>query len=345
MAALHGSSPTPPAPNGKRRKWLRAAGATTLSAPVLTLGRKAWSAPPLKPFTFAWAPNGFCLTPVAVAQEQGFFEKNGLKVNLVSYAGSNDQLLQTLSTGKADAAVGMIHRWLKPLEAGFDVKIISSVHGGCVRLIGASAAGVTSLASLKGKTVGVSDLASPGKNFFAILLLKHGIDPDRDVSWRQYPADLLDVAVQKGEIQAIADGDPNLYLLERQRPGAYTHLASNLSDEYAHKVCCVIAARGSLLRSDRATAASLARALIQATDFSRENPREAAKSFAKYTPKFAEDDLVKLYASLTYDHHPTNVDLQQEIAYFAEDFKRAGVLKPTTDPQRFAAAVYTNVLG
>ena len=28
------------------------------------------------------------------------------------------------------------------------------------------------------------------------------------MTWRQYPADLLDIAVNKGEIQAIADGDP-----------------------------------------------------------------------------------------------------------------------------------------
>ena len=73
----------------------------------------------------------------------------------------------------------MIHRWLKPLESGFDVKIVGSSHGGCVRLVGVKAAGVTDLQKLKGKTIGVSDLASPGKNFFSILLNKNGIDADR----------------------------------------------------------------------------------------------------------------------------------------------------------------------
>ena len=196
----------------KRRKLLRAAGAVALAAPAITLGRKAF-APPLKKLTFAWNQNAFCLTPIVVAQERGFFEKNGLKVDLINYSGSTDQLLESIATGKADAAVGMIHRWLKPLEAGFDVKIIGSSHGGCVRLVGAKAAGVTTLQALKGKTVGVSDPA-PGKHFFSILLAKNGIDPERDITWRQYPADLLGVAVDKGEIHAIADGDPNLYLLE-----------------------------------------------------------------------------------------------------------------------------------
>jgi NitT/TauT family transport system substrate-binding protein len=152
-----------------------------------------------------------------------------LQVDLINYSGSTDQLLESIATGKADAAVGMIHRWLKPLEAGFDVKIIGSSHGGCVRLVGAKAAGVTNLQALKGKTVGVSDLAAPGKHFFTILLAKNGIDPDRDITWRQYPADLLGVAVDKGEIQAIADGDPNLYLLEKRTNGAYVELATNLT--------------------------------------------------------------------------------------------------------------------
>ena len=143
-----------------RRKILHAAAATALAAPALILGRKAYSQQ--RKLTFAWNQNSFCLTPIVVAQERGFFEKNGLHVDLINYSGSTDQLLESIATGKADAAVGMIHRWLKPLEAGFDVKIIGSSHGGCVRLVGSKAAGVTNLAALKGKTVGVSDLAAPG---------------------------------------------------------------------------------------------------------------------------------------------------------------------------------------
>ncbi|MFA8391404.1 ABC transporter substrate-binding protein [Burkholderia ubonensis] len=324
--------------DGKRRRLLRAAGAAALAAPALTLGRRVWSATPLKKLTFAWNQNAFCLTPIVVAQERGFFEKNGLKVDLINYSGSTDQLLESIATGKADAAVGMIHRWLKPLEAGFDVKIVGSSHGGCVRLVGAKAAGVTTLQALKGKTVGVSDLAAPGKHFFSILLAKNGIDPERDITWRQYPAD-------KGEIHAIADGDPNLYLLEKRSAGKYAELATNLSGEYARKVCCVIGARGELVRNDRPAAAALARSIVQATEFTHDNPNEAAKVFAKYSPKIDPEDLRKLYATLTYTHHPTSVDLQQEIAFYADDFRRIGVIKKSTDPQRFAQQVYANVLG
>jgi NitT/TauT family transport system substrate-binding protein len=327
----------------ERRQVLRLAGAAALAAPALILGRQAWSAP--RKLRFSWNQNAFCLTPTAIAQEKGFFEKNGLQVDLVNYSGSTDQLLEAIATGKSDAGIGMIHRWLKPLEAGFDVKIIGSSHGGCVRLIGSKAAGVTSLKHLKGKVVGVSDLAAPGKHFFTILLAKNGIDPDKDITWRQYPADLLGVAVDKGEIHAIADGDPNLFLLEKRNKGAYVELATNLSGEYARKVCCVVGVSGQLVRNEKPVAAALARALVQATDYVHENPNEAAKVFAKYAPKIELEDLRKLYSTLTYSHHPVGVDLKQEIAFYADDFRGIGVLKKSTDPKRFAEHVYANVLG
>lgn len=107
--------PNLPQPNTRRRGVLRLAGSAALAAPALILGRQAWSAP--RKLTFAWNQNSFCLTPIVVAQERGFFEKNGLQVDLINYSGSTDQLLESIATGKADAAVGMIHRWLKPLEA------------------------------------------------------------------------------------------------------------------------------------------------------------------------------------------------------------------------------------
>ncbi|HEY9065883.1 MAG TPA: ABC transporter substrate-binding protein, partial [Burkholderiaceae bacterium] len=304
---------------------------------------RAFAAP--RKLTFAWNANAFCLTPIVAAVERGFFEKNGLEVDLINYTGSTDQLLESLATGKADAAVGMIHRWLKPLESGFDVKIVSSSHGGCVRLIGSRAAGVTTLQQLKGKTVGVSDLASPGKNFFSILLAKNGLDAERDVSWRQYPADLLGTAVEKGEIQAIADGDPNLFLLEkRSAPQAYVELATNLSGEYARKVCCVVGARGELVRNDKPTTAALARAIVQASDYVAENPNESAKLFARYSPKVAVEDLRALLGTLTHKHHPVGANLRDEIEFYARDFRSVGVLKKSTDPARFAQHVFADVL-
>ncbi|MFT4268592.1 MAG: ABC transporter substrate-binding protein [Xenophilus sp.] len=326
-----------------RRRLLRNAavaaagtGAAFLSLQARSAGRK---------ITFAWSQAGFCLSPVPVALERGIFERNGLDVELLNWAGSADQLLEALATGKADAGVGLVHRWVKPLEAGFDVKLVGSVHGGCLRLVAAKDAGITTdVNSFKGKTIGVSDLNSPAKQFYSIHLAKKGIDIEKDVQWRVYPADLLDVAVKKGEVQAIADGDPNLYLIEKRNPGLFTELGNSAKGEYAERLCCVIGARGQLARSDRPVAASIARALAQASDYVAENPNEAARVYSQYAPKVPVEDLQNLLAGLAYKHHPGGRALQAEVEHFARDFQGAGILKKSTDPARFASHVTLDVL-
>jgi NitT/TauT family transport system substrate-binding protein len=336
------SSHSDPSADPSRRHLLRAGGVLALAASAGLAATRVTAQP--RKLTFAWNATAFCLSPVVVAQELGYFEKNGVQVDLINYTGSTDQLLEALATGKADAAVGMVHRWLKPLESGFDVKIIGASHGGCVRLVGVKEAGVTSLQSLKGKVIGVSDIASPGKNFFSILLKKNGIDAERDVSWRQYPADLLDIAVDKGEIQAIADGDPNIYLIEKRKPARYQQIASNLSGEYKDKVCCIVGARGELVRNNKPAAAGLVRAILQASDYVADNPNESAKLFAKYSPKVSVEDLRALLGTLTHRHHPTGGDLLAEVEFYARDFQSVGVLKASTNPARFARHVTADVL-
>jgi NitT/TauT family transport system substrate-binding protein len=328
-----------------RRSLLRAGGSAALAAPLFALGGSALAAPTsrLTPLKFAWNQTAFCLTPVAIAKETGIFEKNGLDVTLDNFGGSTDQLLEAIATGKADAAVGMIHRWLKPLEAGFDVKIVSSVHGGCIRLIGYKPAKIARLEDLRGKTIGVADMAAPGKHFFSVYFRKHGIDPERDVNWRQYPRDLFGVAAEKGEIQAVIDQDPQVFNIQKHSNGAFVEIATNTSGEYHDKVCCVIGARGELLRENRPVIASLARSLLEATDYTAKHIDESAKIFHKYTAGITLEDLKELYGTLNLHHHPHGKSLRDEIAFFAEDFRSIGVLKPSTDPKKYAEHVFAEV--
>src|ERR1700722_511563 len=172
-----------------RRAWLRktawAAGAAAFGGTSLGLAVPLASAQtPLKPLNLSWNAGAICTAPVAVADKQGFFTRHGLQVELVNFAGSTDQLLEAIATGKSDAGVGMALRWLKPLEQGFDVKLTAGIHGGCMRLLTSKQSGIADLAALKGKTIAVSDMASPAKNFFSIVLKQQGVDPNKDVEWR-----------------------------------------------------------------------------------------------------------------------------------------------------------------
>lgn len=210
-----------------RRTLLRGGAAAALAAPIGVFGAQAFpfrpapnidfsqfpicktasDAPPLagapRKLKLSWNAGAVCLVPVPVAIDHGFFTKHNLDVELVNYSGSTDQLLEAIATGKSDAGLGMALRWLKPLEQGFDVKIAAGTHGGCMRVLSRTNSGVDKLTDLKGKIVAVGDLGGPDKNFFSIQLAKQGIDPNRDVDWRAYPGNLLQLTVEKGEVQAF----------------------------------------------------------------------------------------------------------------------------------------------
>ncbi len=80
-------------------------------------------------------------------------------------------------------------------------------------------------------------MAGPDKNFFAILLKRHGIDPISDVQWKVYPADLLSVALDKREIAAISGSEPFRLSSAGDR---YQLIASNMTGDYANLSCCVL---------------------------------------------------------------------------------------------------------
>ena len=78
---------------------------------------------------------------------------------------------------------------------------------------------------------------------------------------------------------AIADGDPNLFLIERRTKGL-VELATNLSGEYAAKTCCVVGVGGKLIRSDKPLVASLVRAINQGSEFVADYPTKQPASTA-----------------------------------------------------------------
>jgi NitT/TauT family transport system substrate-binding protein len=352
-----------------RRSLLRGGAAAALAAPMGVLGAQAFpfrsatpsidfsqfpickassDAPPLtgapRKLNLSWNAGAVCLAPLPVAIDHGFFQKQNLDVELVNYSGSTDQLLEAIATGKSDAGLGMALRWLKPLEQGFDVKIAAGTHGGCMRVLSRTNSGVDKLSDLKGKIVAVGDLAGPDKNFFSIQLSKQGIDPNRDVDWRAYPGNLLQLAVEKGEVHAFLAADPIAYLWLKD--SAYKEVASNLDGEYKDRTCCIVGLRGSLVRDEPLVARAITQALLDAAMFTAQNPDKAAASFQPYAPKAASlQDLEAMVRYHTHHHHPVGEVLKRELKAYADDLKSVSVFKPSTDTAKFAERIYADVFG
>jgi len=347
-----------------RRSLLSLAGAFGAAAPFGILGaaraltppayipgkalicRAAGSSEPLqgppRQVKLAWNANAACTVAAPIAKERGIFASHNLDVEFVNFGGTTDQLLEAIATGKADAGLGLALRWLKPLEQGFDVRITTGVHGGCIRLLGSKAANIDSLQSLHGKSIGISDQAGPAKNFSAIFLAKNGIDPVQDVEWRQYPANLLALAVDKGEVQALAEIDPLPYLWLKE--GKLNEIATNLTGEFADRTCCVLAIRGSLIRSELPVAAALTRSIVEGADRVAGDPADAAAVYSGYGGKGPVEDLAAMYRSHIHHNHPIGATLKKQLLLYTEELKAVNVIKKSTDSAKFAERIYLDVM-
>jgi NitT/TauT family transport system substrate-binding protein len=297
---------------------------------------------PPRQLKLAWNANAACTAAAAVAKERGIFAKHNLDVEFVNFGGSTDQLLEAIATGKADAGLGLALRWLKPLEQGFDVRVTAGVHGGCIRLLGSKAANIDSLESLRGKSIGISDQASPAKNFFSIFFAKKGIDPAQEVEWRQYPANLLALAVDKGEVQALAEIDPLPYLWLKE--GKLNEIATNLTGEFVDRTCCILAIRGSLIRSELPVAAALTRSILEGADRVASDPADAAAVYSGYGGRGSVDDLAAMYRTHTHHNHPVGATLKKQLLLYTDELKAINVIKKSTDSTKFAERIYLDVL-
>lgn len=344
-AASSPASSLASSPTWSRRRALGTLAAGGLSGAAL-MGAPWVRAAGGKKLTLSWSGTALCLLPVVVARDRGFFEKNQVDVDVINFSGSTDQVLESLATGKADVSLGLIHSWLKPLESGFDVKVVGAAHAGCIRVLSGQDSKLSSVDKLKGAVIGVGQPNGFGRQFMSTYLARKGINPDTEVEWKTYPPDTLDVAYKKGEINLIVDADPNLFLIERRNPGQFREIASILTGDFKDRLCCLIAARGALVRENRPQVAAVVRSLTQAALFIAENPGEAAKVALSYLPQkvTAADIRSILTAQLDYRHHPQGVALRNEIEQYAADLKNVGVLKKSTDPARFANFLTVDVL-
>ena len=297
---------------------------------------------PRRQLKLAWNANSVCTAAAPVAKERGVFAKHNLDVEFVNFGGSTEQLLEAIATGKADAGIGMALRWLKPLEQGFDVRITAGVHGGCIRLLGSKAANIDSLESLRGKSIGISDQAGPAKNFFSIFFAKRGIDPAQEVEWRQYPANLLALAVDKGEVQALAEIDPLPYLWLKD--GKLNEIATNLTAEFADRTCCLLAIRGSLVRGELPVAAALTRSILEGAERVANDPADAAAVYSGYGGRGSVEDLAAMYRTHTHHNHPVGAALKKQLVLYTDELKAVNVMKKSTDSTKFAERIYTDVL-
>ena len=147
-------------------------------------------------------------TSIVVAQQQGFFKKNGLNVKLMTSQataalmpalGKQFDLLTTTPTSVLQAAAAGLKPELVGGETIENTKYQSSY------IIGAK--GITSVKQLKGQKIGVVSLAGVLYSSMLIRLHRAGLTTS-DVTFVQVPFNDMNADLQSGAVQAVGDDLP-----------------------------------------------------------------------------------------------------------------------------------------
>src|SRR5437764_14326762 len=282
-----------------------------------------------------------CEAPIYTAFEKGFFKEEGLEPELVKCSWANYK--DNLALGSYDITHHLVMYFLKPIEQGLDVRFLAGIHRGCLRVQAGAKTNIHTIEDLKGKRIGVPGMGTPPFVFANRVFGTHGIDAGKDITWKVYPAGELGLAIDKGEIDAVADSEPIGSLLIAE--GKVRNIADQIMDEpYNQEYCCEVVANGKWVDANPKAAAAATRALLKGAKWVETNPKAAAilaveKKYLASTPELNTVALARL-------RYIPSVHLAEESLHTAgREMKVAKMLAPETDTDALAERAFMHLDG
>jgi NitT/TauT family transport system substrate-binding protein len=282
-----------------------------------------------------------CEAPIFSAVENGFFKEEGLEVEMVKCEWANYK--DVLALGGFDITHHLVMYFLKPIEQGLDVRFTAGIHKGCLRVQAPVNGPIQTVADLRGKRIGVPGMGTPPFIFANRVLGANGIDASKDVSWRVFPAGELGLALDKGEVDAVADSEPIGSLLVAQ--GKVRNIADQAQDmPYKDEYCCAVIVNGKYLAANPKNAAAGTRALLKGAKWVEANPAAAARLSVekKYLASNPELNTIAI-SHLRYVPSVSGAD--EAVKSAAAEMKVAGMLSPSTDVAALARKAFVHLEG
>jgi NitT/TauT family transport system substrate-binding protein len=260
------------------------------------------SGPALLPLYFQWA----------IAQENGYWEDEGLDVELIGVGSGSASAIQQLVAGKGEVSAESPHVVFDAAEEGFadDIKIIGSwLYAQPFELRTYSDSPVQEIEDLAGEKIGISEAAGGEVSLLKAALTAHG--------------------VTDYELVPIGDGSPQtIRALQKQEVAAYSTAAKDFLNidsagvklrkivipEWEDLTANVFTARSEFLESNRDAVVGYMRGLAKATVFAHANVDAAIAITKSVQEEGIPEDLVEGWVKQTRDQSvPAQLVADKEI--------------------------------
>jgi NitT/TauT family transport system substrate-binding protein len=282
-----------------------------------------------------------CEPPIYAAYELGFFKDEGLDVELVK--SDWDSMRDGLGLGRFDATHHLIMYLLKPIDQGLDVRLTGGIHSGCLRLQAGINTDIKTVKDLKGKRIAISHMGAPPFLFASRVLAANGLDPKTDVEWITFPPDAVELALDRGQVDAVADAEPiGTILLAHEKVKKVVDQANDLP--YSEEFCCVTAVNGTFAAKNPKAAAAVTRALLRGAKWVAANKSAAAK-LAVEKGYLASTPELNVQAIRDIKYMPAVTKAKSDILQVAREMKAADFLNPNTDPEELVKRAWLDLEG
>ena len=291
-----------------------------------------------------------CAAPVHVAMKMGLFEeelaKIGQKAEYVQVVEGGATLAEMIASGKVDAGYGLYATQLQAMENGLPISYTSGIHIGCTKYYVRKDSPIQSVKDLRGAKIGVPGLADSSVMNLKRKLMDVGIGVTADnneVEFLAYASSDLAIALNNGAVDVIGAHDPVATKGELAY-GFRKILDTGTDEKFRNEYCCQQFVTHKLLKENPEGAAAVTRALQKASAFVEAEPRAAAQLQI-------ENDLVA--GDLDF-----NAALLEELNFIpsrslgkktfdsaARQLQKAGILKASTDIEKFIAQGYIELFG
>jgi len=286
-----------------------------------------------------------CSSPIAIALLNGYYADEGLDVTLVS--GNTFETNRNLLAAGKEAVINGDFQFFPSIYNGVDIKLISSLHEGCIKIVVPKGSSIKSFADFKGKRIAVDEIGGSPMSVASIAAGSVGIDPQTEITWLPFPVDQVIQALDKGEADIAAVWDPFGTIAEET--GNYTTLLDLAKDPlFKDHCCCFIFASGKVLKDNPKVVAAFVRAINHAREYIEENPEEAAKKLIESGRIATKDQdlVVKLLKSYNFGKRLADTDnklARDDALYFAGWLSKIGYLPKDLNVEQFVDNSFVDV--
>ena len=273
---------------------------------------------------------------IIIAQQKGFFEKNNLEVKIIEPADPS-MPPKLVAAKKADLAVDYQPQLQMQVAQGLPlVRIATLVNSPLNSLVVLKDSGIQKIEDLKGKKVGYS--VSGFETALLDSMLKSVNLSAKDVelinvNWSLSPS-LMSKQVD-AVIGAFRNFELNQLQIEKQEGKAF------FPENYGVPKYDELIVVANKENASSSKYINFVKALQEATNYLKQNPKESWEAFVSYKPKELNNELNTLAWSDTLPYLAQNPATFDKDVYnqMAEFMKKNGLIKDTTNLDEYAQEI------